>query len=119
MNNKKFLFIAILFMGGSFIMNTRTAFAQTQDVQQLKNDILALQADVEHINLNLQKSKSKFQRGIFIATLGYTITIAGGLMLTEDVDAGRALLVTGGVTGGIGTYMLVDAFKFLGRKRKK
>ncbi|MEM8568982.1 MAG: hypothetical protein AAGF85_21160 [Bacteroidota bacterium] len=89
------------------------------NLDSLKAEILSIRADVDNINLNLEKSKNKFQRGIFVATLGYSITIAGGLMLGRDNDElGQVLLVTGGVTGGIGTYMLVDAFKFLGRTRR-
>ena len=86
----------------------------------LKQQVLALQADVNNIHLNLEKSKSKFQRGILVATLGYTVTIAGGLMLgRENDELGQGLLVAGGITGIIGTYMLVDAFKFLGRTRTR
>ncbi|TRX58626.1 hypothetical protein FNH22_12150 [Fulvivirga sp. M361] len=89
-------------------------------LDSLKAEILSVKADVENIHLNLGKSKSKFQRGIFVATLGYTITIAGGLMLGRDNDdLGQALLVAGGVTGATGTYLLVDAFKYLGRTRKR
>ena len=89
------------------------------NIDSLRREILSIKADVENINLNLEKSKSKFQRGIFVATLGYSITIAGGLMLgRENDDLGQVLLVTGGATGGIGTYMLVDAFKYLGRTRR-
>jgi len=88
-------------------------------LDSLENEIMQVRLDVEEINLNLEKSKSKFQRGILVATLGYTVTIAGGLMLgRENDELGQALLITGGVTGGIGTYMLVDAFKFLGRTRR-
>ncbi|MEQ9165369.1 MAG: hypothetical protein RLO12_03865 [Fulvivirga sp.] len=36
----------------------------------------------------------------------------------ENDELGQGLLVAGGVTGGIGTYMLVDAFKYLGRVRR-
>ncbi len=89
-------------------------------LDSLKREILQVQLDVEHINLNLEKSKTKFQKGILVATLGYTVTIAGGLMLgRENDEIGQALLITGGVTGGIGTYMLVDAFKYLGRTRRQ
>lgn len=96
------------------------ASAQEGDIEKLKQDVLNIRADVENINLNLEKSKDKFQRGILVATLGYSITIAGGLMLADsNVDLGRTLLVAGGVTGGIGTYMLVDAFKYLGRVRRR
>ena len=70
--------------------------------------------------MNLEKSKAKFQRGILVATIGYTLTIAGGLMLgRENDELGQVLLVTGGVTGITGTVLLVDAFKFLGRTRRE
>lgn len=95
-----------------------TSYGQNMD--SLRQEILSLKVEVENIHLNLETSKSKFQRGMLVATLGYTITIAGGLMLGRKNDeAGQALLVAGGVTGGIGTYLLVDSFKYLGRTRKK
>ena len=90
------------------------------ELDSLKREILEMQADIEHINLNLEKSKAKFQRGILVATLGYTLTIAGGLMLgRENDELGQVLLITGGVTGITGTVLLVDAFKFLGRTRRE
>lgn len=92
----------------------------TPDLDSLRAEIVSLHADVEEINLNLEKSKSKFQRGILVATIGYTVTIAGGLMLgRENDDLGQVLLIAGGVTGITGTFMMVDAFKFLGRTRRK
>ncbi|MEM6360519.1 MAG: hypothetical protein AAF149_15645 [Bacteroidota bacterium] len=110
---KKLLFLLIP-LSGIFI----NVSAQG-NLDSLKAEILSIRADVENINLNLERSKNKFQKGIFVATLGYTVTIAGGLMLGRDNDElGQVLLVTGGVTGGIGTYMLVDAFKYLGRTRR-
>ncbi|QSE97981.1 hypothetical protein [Fulvivirga lutea] len=94
--------------------------AQSPNYDSLKQEILSIRTDVDHIVLNLETAKSKFQRGIFVATLGYSITIAGGLMLgRENDELGQALLVAGGATGGIGTYMLVDAFKYLGRVRNR
>lgn len=106
--------ILILFVG----IITNQAYAQTS-IDSLKREILSLQADVESIHLNLEKSKSKFQRGILVATIGYIVTIAGGLMLgRENDDVGQVLLVAGGVTGITGTFMLVDSFKFLGRTRR-
>ncbi|WP_424963472.1 hypothetical protein [Ekhidna sp.] len=104
-----------------FITST-TLFAQTpSSYDSLKNRIMKLEAGVNEINLNLEQSQRKFQSGILIATLGYTTTIAGGLMLgRENDEAGQALLVAGGITGVIGTYKMVDAFRFLtGRKKKK
>lgn len=101
-----------------FFLMVTTSYGQNMD--SLRQEILSLKVEVENIHLNLETSKSKFQRGMLVATLGYTITIAGGLMLGRKNDeVGQALLVAGGVTGGIGTYLLVDSFKYLGRTRKK
>jgi hypothetical protein len=89
------------------------------DVDSLKNEILKLRADVDQIQLNLDVSQKKFQKGILVATIGYSVTIAGGLMLGRKYDdAGKVLLVTGGITGITGTFMMVDAFKYLNRKQK-
>jgi hypothetical protein len=53
-------------------------------------------------------SEKKFKRGILIATIGYSVTIAGGLMLGRKYDdAGKVLLITGGATGILGTVLLV------------
>jgi len=111
------LFFAFLFL---FSLSHFQSVAQDQQaaLDSLKKEIIELHAEVDNINLNLERSRSKFKRGILVATIGYTVTIAGGLMLgRENDDLGQVLLITGGVTGITGTYMMVDAFKFLGRKR--
>lgn len=96
------------------------AQTETKDVEELKKEILLLRADVENIQLNLSQSERKFKRGIAVATIGYTMVIAGGLMLgREKDDLGKGLLIAGGVTGITGTIMMVDAFKYLGRAGKK
>lgn len=96
------------------------AQTETKDVEELKKEILLLRADVENIQLNLSQSERKFKRGIAVATIGYTMVIAGGLMLgRENDDLGKGLLIAGGVTGITGTIMMVDAFKYLGRAGRK
>ncbi|MBL7876272.1 MAG: hypothetical protein JNL53_11450 [Cyclobacteriaceae bacterium] len=93
-------------------------FAQTEtkDVEQLKKEILLLQGDVAQIQVNLSQAQNKFKRGIIIATIGYSVTIAGGLMLgRKNDDLGKVLLVSGGITGITGTFLMADAFKYLGR----
>ena len=89
-------------------------------LDSLKREILAVRTEVNSIQINLAMSKKKFQRGIVVATIGYSVTIAGGLMLgrAQD-DLGKVLLVTGGTTGLIGTVMLVDAFKYLSPKKAR
>ncbi|RAV98157.1 hypothetical protein DQQ10_25155 [Pseudochryseolinea flava] len=92
----------------------------TAHVDQFKTALLTLRADVNNIQLNLGKSERRFKTGIAVATLGYSITIAGGLMLgRKHDDVGKGLLIAGGATGITGTFLMVDAFKFLGRASRK
>lgn len=90
------------------------------DLESLKREIVMMREDVDRIQLNLEKSEKKFKRGIFVATLGYSITIAGGLMLgRKQDDLGKVLLVAGGATGITGTGLMLDAFKYLGRTKRR
>ncbi len=92
------------------------AQVDTLDIEQLKREVLLLQTDVQNIQINLTKSQDKFKRGIIVATIGYSVTIAGGLMLGRKYDdLGKVLLVSGGITGITGTFMMADAFKYLRR----
>lgn len=105
-----------------FLVAPLFVFAQdvATDVDALKKEILQLRNDVDHIQLNLQTSQNKFKRGIAVATIGYTVTIAGGLMLgRKNDDLGKGLLIAGGATGITGTILMVDAFKYLGRFNEK
>ena len=104
-----------------FLIVPLAGFSQTDhaEIEQLKQEILSLQSDVDNIQINLTQSQNKFKAGIIVATIGYTVTIAGGLMLgRENDDLGKVLLVSGGVTGITGTIMMADAFKYLGRAGK-
>jgi hypothetical protein len=90
------------------------------DIEQLKAQILSLREDVSRIELNLATSEKKFKRGILVATIGYSLVITGGLMLGRENDRlGQRLLVAGGITGAVGTVLLVDSFKYLGRAGRK
>ncbi|MBX2968985.1 MAG: hypothetical protein KF803_06420 [Cyclobacteriaceae bacterium] len=91
-----------------------------ENLDSLKKEILELRADVDQIQLNLKTSQNKFKRGIAIATIGYSVTIAGGLMLGRKNDElGKGLLIAGGATGVTGTILMVDAFRHLTKKRPK
>jgi len=73
--------------------------------QDFKNQLLYLESRVENIELNLGRAQEKFQTGIALATLGYAVTIAGGLMLGRENDRlGQRLLIAGGATGVAGTF---------------
>jgi hypothetical protein len=100
-----------------FALCSYSLHAQQQaDVDSLKKEILQLKTEVRTIQLNLVQGEKKFKRGILVATIGYSVTIAGGLMLgRKNDDLGKVLLVSGGATGITGTVMMLDAFKYLGR----
>ena len=105
-----------------FIASPLLTFAQqdTLDIEQLKREVLLLQYEVQQIQINLAESEKKFKRGIVVATIGYSVTIAGGLMLGRKYDdLGKVLLVSGGITGITGTFMMADAFKYLGRTGRR
>lgn len=90
------------------------------DVEQLKAQVLTLSQDVSRIEINLVTSEKKFKRGIIVATIGYALVITGGLMLGRENDQlGQGLLIAGGVTGVVGTALMVDSFKYLGRAGRK
>jgi len=96
------------------------AQTETKDVEELKKEILLLRTDVENIQVNLSQSEKKFKRGIAVATVGYTMVIAGGLMLgRKNDDLGKGLLIAGGAAGITGTIKMVDAFKYMGRAGRK
>ncbi|WP_421872402.1 hypothetical protein [Marinoscillum sp.] len=112
----RFILLAIILLGGVFRMQAQ----ETPAYDSLRREILALRVDVNDINLRMKDSKSRFQSGILVSTLGYSTVIAGGLMLGRERDQlGQTLLVTGGVTGLVGTYLLTDAFRVLAGKRKQ
>lgn len=105
----------ILFVSFLFCI-TKASAQQTSSQLSIEEQILALQNDVSDIKFNLNLSEKKFKRGIATATIGYSVTIAGGLMLGRKNDElGKVLLVAGGATGITGTILMVDAFKYLGR----
>lgn len=66
--------------------------------------------ELYEVQLNLHNSKKQLKTGIFIATIGYTVTIIGGQLLGSNPDAGKALLYVGGATGIVGTVVLVKGF---------
>ncbi|MEQ8238512.1 MAG: hypothetical protein RIA69_04825 [Cyclobacteriaceae bacterium] len=109
------LFVSTVF---TFILLQPIA-AQTK-VDSLKNEILQMKMEVQEIQLGLKSGQKRFQSGVLVSALGYSVTIAGGLMLGRENDKlGQGLLVAGGLTGLTGTFLLVDSFNFLSGKKKR
>ena len=107
-------FFLLLMCCGSVLSWGQTSYS----MDSLKREIIELNLRVDAIDLRMERSKSRFQAGIVVSTVGYSTTIAGGLMLGRENDQlGQALLVAGGATGVIGTYLLTDAFRILGNKK--
>lgn len=89
-------------------------------IEELKQQVLGLNERMDQVQLNLSTSEKKFKRGILVATIGYSLTITGGLMLGRSNDQlGQVLLVTGGATGAVGTVLMIDSFKYLGRAGRR
>ena len=111
------LFILFIF---SVVCITNSLGQQQADLDSLKREILALKTEVRNLELDMATGEKKFKRGILVATIGYSVTIAGGLMLGRKYDdVGKVLLVTGGTTGIIGTAMMLDSFKYLGNSYRR
>ncbi len=104
-----------------FALSAGLASAQMSSVDSLKMAVRALELQTADINLRMEQSHNRFQAGILVSVLGYSTTIAGGLMLGRENDKlGQALLITGGATGLTGTYLLMTAFnKLAGERRRK
>ena len=94
--------------------------ASGQHLDSLRHRVLSLEVRANDVDLRIRQSRKQFQAGILVSTLGYTVTIAGGLMLGRDNDElGQVLLVAGGITGATGTYIMVDASNVLGGRIRR
>jgi hypothetical protein len=105
------------------IVSNEFAFGQAKSQQaqinELKQEILNMRIEVQQMQQNLELSRKKFKNGLLVATIGYAVTITGGLMLGRQNDSlGKGLLVVGGVTGITGTGMMLDAFNSLSGLKK-
>jgi hypothetical protein len=110
-------FVLSLLLVIPFFSNAQQTPASVED---LKQQVLALNERMDQVQLNLATSEKKFKRGILVATIGYSLTITGGLMLGRSNDQlGQVLLVTGGATGAVGTVLMIDSFKYLGRAGRR
>jgi len=111
-----FITISPVFFNSCYAQDTEKV---NGDIDSLKREIMQLDVEVDNIQLGLQESKKSLKRGIFVATLGYSITIVGGQLLGTNPTAGEALLYAGGAVGIAGTALLVKAFDKLGASRRK
>lgn len=106
--------MGIMFLGSGQLK------AQSTPADSLKRAILALDQQVQNIQLNIDQGQKQFKTGIIVSTIGYSVTIAGGLMLGRDNDSiGQALLIAGGATGLTGTFLMADAFAVMAGKKKR
>lgn len=116
---KKIVFASIL-----MLTLCNYGFCQTAEninLDSLVNQVLALEEDLYQVKLNLHQSQKRLKTGIFIATVGYSVTILGGQLLGTRPQLGKTLLYTGGAIGIGGTVTLVSGFNkiSLGPPRKQ
>ncbi|KPQ17878.1 MAG: hypothetical protein HLUCCX10_06035 [Algoriphagus marincola HL-49] len=104
-------FIALTFLGLLSMSNSwAQSSSQQANLDSLRRSIVQMDQELYEVQLNLHNSKKQLKTGIFIATIGYTVTIIGGQLLGSNPDAGKALLYVGGATGIVGTVVLVNGF---------
>jgi hypothetical protein len=99
-------------------------FIQAQELMKheldsIKKEIFTIKNDVNQIQLQLSDAKKTLKTGIFVATLGYTVTIIGGQLLGTNPELGEALLYTGGAIGIGGTIVLVNGFNKISLNKSK
>jgi len=109
-----------IFLIFSFLAIPYLLSAQNQQLDSILFRVERMELETKDINLRIAKSRNQLQTGILVSTIGYSITIAGGLMLGRERDElGQVLLVTGGATGATGTFLLFDSFNILAGRKKK
>ncbi|WP_194974048.1 hypothetical protein [Aquiflexum lacus] len=103
-----------------FVCNINAQSQEKINLDSLVNAVVKLEKEVYEVQLNLHQSQKQLKTGIFVATLGYTVTIIGGQLLGTRPELGEALLYTGGAIGIAGTVVLVKGFNkiSLGPPRK-
>lgn len=106
------LFLSILISISVYGQTT----SRQANLDSLRREIRALDQELYEVQLNLDQSKKQLKTGIFIATVGYTVTIIGGQLLGSNPDVGKTLLYVGGATGIVGTVILVKGFNKISLK---
>lgn len=109
----KFLLFFTLVLFGCF---AQLQAQSRQQIDSLKREVLNLKVDLETTQANLRLSHKRFKRGIFTSAIGYTIVIAGGILLGTDNlnEWGQPLIFAGGVVGFTGAIMLYNSNKYIG-----
>lgn len=109
-------FCAFTFLNLSFIHAQEFT---KQELDSIKREVFTIKNDVNQIQLQLSEAKKTLKTGIFIATLGYTVTIVGGQLLGTNPELGEVLLYTGGAIGIGGTIVLVNGFNKISLKKPR
>lgn len=112
----KYIFSTIVLLVFISISSHAQEFSK-QELDSIKREIFTIKNDVNQIQLQLSDAKKTLKTGIFVATLGYTVTIIGGQLLGTNPEIGEALLYTGGAIGIGGTIVLVRGFNKISLKK--
>ena len=112
----KYIFIIAVGIFFNISQSTAQEFSK-QELDSIKREIFTIKNDVQEIQLRLSDAKKTLKTGIFVATLGYTVTIIGEQLLGTNPELGEALLYTGGAIGIGGTIVLVNGFNKISLKK--
>jgi hypothetical protein len=107
-----FLILIILF--------SLTGYSQTNNLDSLKQRILMLEANQESIQFNLTKAHNRYRTGLMITITGIAMTWAGAAAGLSGADGNSAgLLTLGSIVSTVGSVILIDSHKFIGRAGKR
>lgn len=114
-----------LFLILSIIMGL-VSECHAQSYDSLKLRILALETNQKSIQLNLTKAHNQFRTGVLITITGTLITLLGistdESRMTDRDDSNNSpsgLVTLGGIVGSVGTIVIIDSHRFIGRAGKR
>lgn len=109
----KLVLLFLVFLMG---VNAEVKAQNNAQIDSLKREIMNMKVELEATQANLRLSHKRFKRGIFTSAIGYSIVIAGGILLGTDNlnDWGQPLIFAGGVVGFAGAIMLYNSNKYIG-----
>ncbi|MFP4091802.1 MAG: hypothetical protein ACLFUB_11470 [Cyclobacteriaceae bacterium] len=111
------IYSTLFFCAAIFLSASPTHAQTTAAADSLKREILKLQLDLQHTQTNLGQYSKGFKRGILTSVIGYSIVIAGGVMLGTDNlnEWGQPLILAGGMVGVTGAVFLYNSHRYIER----
>lgn len=93
------------------------SYAQA-DYDSLKQKVLRMDLAVNNIHYNMKKHHDQFRSGATITAGGTALALVGIILIADRKDAntiGPTLSIAGGIGLTLGSIIMVDSHKWIGR----